>query len=161
MKDIEIIKRLNELAQEKTTLEKQTAERVEQIRAETQALTETIHRRAVGLDESKIALAEKVVMVGGKFERETGCLRRAMNCLAIGGGKMKTVAIAVKDYDRFRGQECDCEYGYGPKHGGHVFMVGLTPDARKRDLTEEECDAAIYYLVHFKDIQEAREKAAA
>lgn len=161
MNDLEIIRRLNELANEKAAIEKKASERLAAIKTERDTLQESLNRRSLGLDENKIALALKVVETTGKFENEGGCLRRAMDCLALGGDTMKTVAIAVKDYAQFHGQQCDCEYGYGPKHGWHVFTVGLTRDARKRELTEEERDAAIYYLVHFKEIEQARRQAAA
>src|SRR5687768_8470312 len=152
MKDIEIARRLEALKRERKELEETTAKRLQAIKVERGQLIETMKRRAAGLDEAKIALAEKVIEVTGKYEREGGCIDRAIASLANGGNYMKKMAIAVKDYDRFHGQGCDCEYGYGPKHGHHVFTIGLTRDARKRELTDEECDAAIYYLVHLKQI---------
>jgi hypothetical protein len=161
MTDIQIARRLEELKRERKQLEEATATRLREIKTERDSLTEAMKRRAAGLDEAKIKLAEKIIEVAGKYEREGGCIEKAIASLASGGDYMKRVAIAVKDYAQFHGQGCDCEYGYGPKHGWHVFTVGLTRDARKRDLTDEECDAAIYYLVHLKQIQEAKQQAAA
>ena len=161
MRDIEIAQRLEELKRERKELEDSTAARLQEIKTEREKLTETMKRRAAGLDENKIALAETVIEVEGKYEREGGCIEKAISHLATGSDYMKRVAIAVKDYAQFSGQGCDCEYGYGPKHGWHVFTIGLTRDARKRDLTEDERDAAIYYLVHLQQIQGAQRQAAA
>jgi hypothetical protein len=159
MRDIEIARRLEELKRERAALEESTSKRLQELKTERETLIETMKRRAAGLDETKIALALNVIEVEGKYEREGGCIDKAIACLATGSDYMKKVAIAVKDYAQFSGQGCDCEYGYGPKHGWHVFTVGLTRDARKRELTEDERDAAVYYLVHLQQIQEARKQA--
>jgi hypothetical protein len=160
MTDLEIAQQLEELKAERLSLESATAIRLQQIKTERDSLVETMKRRSVGLDETKIGIAERIIEVTGKYEREGGCIDRAISCLATGSDYMKRVAISVKDYAQFSGQGCDCEYGYGPKHGWHVFTVGLTRDARKRDLTEDERDAAIYYLVHLRQIQESARQAA-
>ena len=161
MKDIEIARRIEDLKREQKDLEGATAKRLQEIKAERESLIETMKRRAAGLDEAKIALALQVIEVEGKYEREGGCIDKAIAHLANGSDYMKRVAIAVKDYAQFSGQGCDCEYGYGPKHGWHVFTIGLTRDARQRELTEDERDAAIYYLVHLQQIQEAKRQATA
>jgi hypothetical protein len=161
MRDIDIARRLEALRIEQARLETQTADRLKEIKTERAGLIETMQLRAVGLDEGKLRIAESVIYVQGKHEREGGCVDKAIAQIANGDEHLKTIAIAVKDYAQFSGQGCDCTYGYGPKHGHHVFEVGLTREARKRDLTDDERDAAIYYLVHLKQIQEARAKAVA
>jgi len=160
MTDLEIARSLEALKSEQKGLEDSTAKRLSEIKAGRAKLIETMKRRAAGLDEAKIGLALSVIEVEGKYEREGGCIDKAVASLAQGGDYMKRVAISVKDYAQFSGQGCDCEYGYGPKHGHHVFTIGLTREARKRELSEAELDAAIYYLVHLQQIQEAQRQAA-
>jgi len=48
----------------------------------------------------------------------------------------------------------------GPRHGSIIFEIGLTKEARQRDLSAEETDAAIYYLVNLERIQSAAKAPA-
>jgi hypothetical protein len=41
---------------------------------------------------------------------------------------MKEEFIGMKNYAGFGDQECDCSYGYGPKHGSIVFKIGREGD---------------------------------
>lgn len=43
-------------------------------------------------------------------------------------------------------QRSDCEYGFIPSHGGVVDSIGLTSEYLKKDLTDYEIEACIYYL---------------
>lgn len=161
MTDLEIAQQINALKAERAQLEESTQRRIREIKTDLEKLQTSFNVRSVGLDEDKIRLALTVIEVTGKYEREGGCVAKAVASLAKNDSYMNRIAIAVKDYAQFSGQGCDCEYGYGPKHGSHVFTVGLTRDARKRELTEEERDAAIYYLMRLQQIQEAQRQAAA
>lgn len=118
-----------------------------------------------GLDVEKIALAKTVVFASdfsrGGAERESA-RQDAIAWFATGKAGylgLRREFFGTKDYDRWRGQRCDCEYGYGPRHGSIVFQIGLCADARKRDLTEAEKDAAIYYLTNLERIQDQERKA--
>ena len=138
---------------------------------------EIAKRRAVvnqveaGLDAEKIALARTVLRVtdysrGGS--EKASARADAIRQLATGEpirqfyGDLWHVAFGTKNYDRWDGQRCDVEYGYGPCHGSICFSIGLLPEVRQREpkaLTPAETEAAIYYLTHLERIQ-AAEKAA-
>ena len=77
-------------------------------------------------------------------------------------GDLWRVFFGTKNYDQWSGQRCDCEYGCGPRHGSICFRIGLTDAARKRrqaDLSADEVEAAIYYLVNLERVQEAERVA--
>ncbi len=63
-------------------------------------------------------------------------------------------------YDRWYGQRSDHDYGMGPRHGSIIFRIGLVSDARHRELTSAERDAAVYYLMNLEAIQAAKVEAA-
>lgn len=113
---------------------------------------------AEGLDLNTISLAESILAVGkysnGGDERAS-VIRDAIAWLAGTGvrGNLKIEYFGTKQYDRWYGQRSDHSYGYGPKHGSILFSVGLRDDARHRELTQEERDAAIYYLMNLEKIQ--------
>lgn len=142
--------------------------------------TAIMNRRAIlsvahhGFDPNKVALAKSVIYVtdyrqGGADWR--GCITDAVNFLATGKGKYTShydnlwcCYYGTKNYDRWQGQRSDHEYGYGPRHGSNCFEVGLTSSARSRDpreLTPEETEAAIYYLLNVVAIQDAERKQEA
>jgi hypothetical protein len=120
------------------------------------------------LDPEKIALAETVIQVHGLFEKagedRESARTAAVHWIATGEGGyrgLKSEFFGTKDYDRWHGQRSDHEYGYGPKHGSVIFCIGLVTEARKRDLTEPEKEAAIYYLLNLTAIQKAQQEAKA
>lgn len=120
---------------------------------------------AADLDLARIQLGEHIVMTYnrpwrwiGQEERyaehpsseRVACVRDAIRELATdGGGRLHERSFGTKDYDRFADQREDHSYGMGPKHGHIVFSVGLQPEARGRELTPEEIEAAIYLLEAF------------
>ena len=65
---------------------------------------------------------------------------------------MKKQYFGNKRYSGYY-QESSHSYGMGPSHGSIVDEVGLKQDARKRDLTDEEKDACIYYLKNYTAIK--------
>lgn len=55
-------------------------------------------------------------------------LREAAADVAAGCPYLKTKYMATKNYDHWRDQRTDTEYGYAPSHGYIVFRVGLRQD---------------------------------
>lgn len=138
-----------------------------------QELQEGIGVLAAGLDLDQIRTAEEVLTIRGNWayceavndqyhDEENqqvgrGVVRDAINDIANGCGKLKKKAIGFKIYSGFGPQRCDCEYGYGPRHGSVVFAVHLVEKYRKDEvLTEEQASACIYYLMNLKKIGQAR-----
>lgn len=114
------------------------------------------------LDLKKIQLAESILQVSdyrkGGAEWESA-RHDAIQWFATGKAGyqgLKYEFFGTKNYDRWSGQRCDCKYGMGPRHGSICFRIGLTQEARKKDLSEAEKDAAIYYLLNLEKIQDAR-----
>jgi hypothetical protein len=129
-----------------------------------------IARTEAGLDLDKIAMAETVVFASdysyGGDERDSArqdAIKWFAGTLDTRNGyaDLRQVYFGTKNYDRWRGQRSDHSYGMGPRHGGTCFRIELMDAARKRDLTDEEKEAAIYYLLHLEAIQKSRVSAAA
>lgn len=121
----------------------------------------TLALLASGFDEEKIALAEGVLRVYGKYakagEERDSVIKDAIAWLSgesVGYRGLAKEYFGTKDYDRWHGQRSDHAYGYGPSHGCIIFSVGLLPSARAGVLSEAQKDAAIYYLMNIQAIQE-------
>lgn len=121
-----------------------------------------IAQNEAGLDTDKIALAETILHVtdyrkGGQ-DRDSA---RQDAILWFGTGKagyrgLRHEFFGTKNYSGWSGQRCDCGYGMGPRHGSICFRIGLKEEARARDLSDAEREAAIYYLINLERIQAAR-----
>ncbi len=162
---------LTTVAREMFELEKELQEHSKSSMLKSDRLRDEIEkRRAIlemhekGIDAEKVLLAKTVISVtdysrGGR-DRES-VVRDALEQFAAGAPVSRSLNLwntffGTKDYDRWSGQRCDCSYGYGPRHGRIVFSVGLTDEARKRkqcELTKEEVEAVIYYLMNLERIQ--------
>lgn len=60
---------------------------------------------------------------------------------------LKKEFLGYKNYAQFSDQRCDCEYGYGPKHGTIVFSI-----KRSKNYNENKNhDEKIYFLKCFRD----------
>ena len=111
-----------------------------------------------GMNLERIDLAKTVLEVSGRADQcrpsDDGrnkstrklAIQDAINHIAAGDGYLKTHYVGVKNYDRFGDQREDHKYFLGPRHGGIVFSIGLKADARQRDLTADEIEAALYWL---------------
>jgi len=145
-------------------------------RAEADALARiAAHDRRLRLDElgidiAKVKFAETFLYVHGQYER-AGEARDVARQQAIRWfatqkplrdpyDDLRREYFGTKSYDRWHGQSCNCSYGMGPRHGSIIFEIGLTKEARQRDLSAEETDAAIYYLVNLERIQSAAKAPA-
>ena len=110
-----------------------------------------------GFDVIKIQLAESVLYVDGNpygntDVRDKSLAERAMIDIANNTQLLRRQFFGNKRYDGFY-EEWSDTYGSGPTYGSIVDEVGLRRDARGRDLTDDEKDAAIYYLKNFTAIK--------
>lgn len=177
---------LTEAAREMHSLRKQLAEHLEasklqevKLRAHICHCTDILATSANGLDPEKIALARTVVFASGSYVKggddRASVISDAIKQLSTGEpvrptyNDLWTSYFGTKSYDRWHGQRSDHPYGMGPGHGSTIFRVGIVEDVRKTrkqsDLTPDEVEAAIYYLVNLERVQAAeqtsREQAAA
>ena len=119
-----------------------------------------------GSDLQRVELAESVLKVRGLY-KNAGEDRRSVIEDAIKefasnrGAAFAHKYFGTKDCAHWHGQRCDCSYGMGPKHGWIVFSIGLESEARKRDLSDEELNAVLYYLRSIDRIQNSKETAKA
>ena len=121
-----------------------------------------------GLDFEQVTVAESVMYVHGDYgkagEDRERCRTRAIHWFATNEsrgpyGNLQNEYFGTKDYDRWHGQGSDHNYGYGPNYGSIIFSIGLQEDARRRDLTDAEREACVYYLLNLSAIQEAQRAA--
>lgn len=162
-------RRLALLRDELKAHEKVAKERTEQLRQEIGEARLVLRMAQEGLDQEKVNLAQHVIRAGDPEEWGSdgeSCRQDAIRQLSTGKPigaytNLWNEQFATKNYDRWRGQRSDCKYGYGPRHGSICFSIGFTPEVRRRnprELTPEETEAAIYYLVNLERIK-AAEKA--
>jgi len=104
-----------------------------------------------GINIDYVQIAEKVIAVEGKPHAITNDTQNgktladiAIEDIALGCPYLTTKYLGNKKYEGFY-QRCDCEYGYGPRHGYIVDRIELKRD-RNIGITDEEKDACIYYL---------------
>jgi len=111
-----------------------------------------------GFDLSRIKIAEDVLsfempeIFDPKEEDMLGVIEDAILWFS---GNMNKIRFSldeyrygVKNYDRFRNQRSDHWYNSCPRHGSLTFTLGLRD--RRAELTEDQRNAAIYYLEMFK-----------
>ncbi|MBK9496676.1 MAG: hypothetical protein IPO08_19680 [Xanthomonadales bacterium] len=133
------------------------------------ALTDVRHQignAKGGLDNDRIAIARGILKIQGSYlnggQDKGSVIRDAVDWLATGKSAayqgLDQSDYGTKSYDRWFGQRSDHEWG-GPRHGSIIFQIGLKD--RKRELTEEERDAAIYFLLNIEGWETARNQAKA
>lgn len=116
------------------------------------ALSTIISVGTAGYDVEKVQLAESLLYISGNVWNS--CEGRVLSQVAIEDiaadcPRLSKQYFGNKKYDRFY-QQCDCEYGMGPSHGGIVESISLKD--RHHTMTSEEKDACIYYLSNIEQI---------
>ncbi len=119
-----------------------------------------------GLDLDVIARGLEIIKVSGSYTRggqdRASVIRDAIDWLATGKCAayqgLHQSDYGTKNYDRWSGQRSDHEWG-GPKHGCMVFEIGLRD--RKQEMTAEQRDAAIYFLLNIEAWEQARAQVPA
>lgn len=161
MKLNEILKRRQEISIELGRLSKEYEKMTGIFKKENEELArlESIAVNDVTLDY--VMIAEKILYTRGNpsntCEREV-LTELAAYDIAHGGKHLAKEFYGNKNYGSYY-QRCDCQYGYGPRHGSICEEVGLRSEYRGEELTDEEKDACIYYLKNFKKIYDATKKA--
>ena len=145
----QLTKELRELKEWHARSEKELESRIDKHR-------EAISQWKNGLDHSLIQTAESVLFVEGEFGYgdDQKMVLKAIDDIAAGCPVLKHEYFGTKDYDRWHHQGTQSRYGCGPRHGSVVFAIKLRD--RKNDLTDDEKDAAIYYLLNLKEIHKAK-----
>lgn len=160
------MKTLSEIVRARVAAEKLCREKAaewtefsREINAEIERLRRLEAVAAAGVDIAKVQLAETILVVEGQpsIHVDGRCIAdEAIRDLATGCRHLKKEFFGNKRYDSYY-QACDCSYGMGPRHGSIVDEVGLNRDARGRELTAEETDACIYYLMNYSTIKLAKQ----
>ena len=158
----EIVKERNEKSIELSKLQSDFQKEEKRLKAEIQHLLSFENTAESGFDVIKIQLAESVLYVHGNPYGITdgggaNLANRAIIDIANDNCHMKDRYFGNKTYSGYY-QESSHSYGMGPGYGGIVDEVGLNKEAIKRDLTNDEKDACIYYLKNYPKIKEAKIK---
>ena len=156
----EIVAERNQKQIELAGLRKEFEAKEKSLLNEIQSLLKLENTAENGFDVVKIQLAESVLSVcGNPYGNADGGVKklaeRAIIDIANNTQFMRKQYFGNKRYSGYY-QESSHSYGMGPSHGSIVDEVGLKQDARKRDLTDEEKDASIYYLKNYIAIKEAK-----
>lgn len=156
----EIVAERNQKQIELASLRKEFEAKEKSLTNEIQSLLKLENTAENGFDVIKIQLAESVLAIGGNpYGNADGggkkLAERAIIDIANNTQFMRKQYFGNKRYSGYY-QESSHSYGMGPSHGSIVDEVGLKQDARKRDLTDEEKDASIYYLKNYTAIKEAK-----
>jgi len=156
----EIVAERNQKQIELASLRKEFEAKEKSLSNEIQSLLKLENTAENGFDVIKIQLAESVLVIGGNPYGNTDgggkkLAERAIIDIANNTQFMRKQYFGNKRYSGYY-QESSHSYGMGPSHGSIVDEVGLKQDARKRDLTDEEKDASIYYLKNYTAIKEAK-----
>lgn len=164
MKLNEIIKRKAEINFEISVIESKYKSEKTPLVKEYQELNTLQRIGAENIDTDIVVLAESILKVyGDPYGQTDGVPARtiaecAISDLATGCKHLRKEFYGNKQYSGFY-QRCDCEYGYGPSHGSTVDYIGLRN--QDKELSPEEQDACIYYLMNYKKIAEAKKKEKA
>lgn len=139
-----------------STAKKNLLDRIEQLQVQQNQWKE-------GLDVAKIEAAKMVIRVRGNTgtDRVAPARREIINAaledLSRGPVRLLKEYLGIKNYSGFGDQHSCHSYGTGPRHGHIVFAIELKE--RTRPLTHEEKEAAIYYLLNLRKIEEAAKEA--
>lgn len=167
------VRRAADLRRELQSHEEAAKARSMDLRQQIVAVQREIELDSAQLDFGKIEAAYKVLFVRGTYakagDERAGVIADAVHQIATGEMRgyrgLDHENFGTKSYDRWHGQRCDCEPGFGPRHGSIIFQIGLTKEAKERGgieaLTDDEREAAVYLLTRLEAVQTAEAKAAA
>lgn len=142
----EIEKKIDELKSNLATENERHKKEVNYIQKE---LNEVKRQKSIlmsNINLDQVKLAENVLKIDGEFNKV--CVLDAINDIVSDKLALRTEYFGAKNYEGWRHQRVDCNYGYGPRHGYVVFRVEFKSPYRGKDaqLTIEEKDACLYYL---------------
>lgn len=139
------------------------------LRAEIGELERLYNLAVNNIDVEAILKAESVLSIGVIKDFPSGddlsCVEDAIKYMAgtleiTSWNDMKNTTYSTKNYSGWYHQREDHQYGYGPRHGSTVFSIGLKPEYRTAELTQEQRNACIYMLESLKAGKLNQKKAA-
>ena len=116
------------------------------------------------LDLDKVEAGRKILYVhGNPYGESDDVLLDLSNTIAkcaiadiLDGCKhLRAEYFGNKRYEGYY-QRCDCNYGFGPSHGRIVDSIELRNP--KMELTEDDVEAAVYYLTVWQQLPEANKE---
>lgn len=106
-------------------------------------------------DINKIQVAESVINCRGDITAwvdGASLVDRAIADIALGCKNLRERYFGNKRYDGYY-QNSNHTYHMGPSHGYIVDEIGLKQEFRHGNLTDEEKDACLYYLINYNKIK--------
>lgn len=155
-KDLEI--KIRELKNEIDILRSEYNKTLKEKQTKLDNLQTKLNLAYAGVNVDYLDIAKKILYVEGLKYCKTGesphAVSKAINDVMDGFKLLRREYFGAKNYAQWECQSITCRYGYGPTHGSVVFRIGMTDIARKRkDFTDEEIDACLYYLRHLDQIK--------
>ena len=159
MRAAQHVLRLKNLHEERKYEKERHERRMNEIDGEIKKSAEAVEIFQSGLELDRVEIAESVIYAIGEFGYgdDFRVVRKAIDDVAAGCPILRNEYLGTKNYDRWHHQEIQYRYGYGPRHGDVVFEIGLKNP--KQELTDEQQEAVIYYLLNLAKIREATAKA--
>jgi len=171
---VEIVKERAKLNARNDRLQRRYQKARSLIDARQSALIEAEALLMNGLDAARINHARDIIRIQGRAtdichgsyddqnrkHTRRDAVEYAKRVIADGGEKLASEYVGVKNYEGFGDQREDHKYGYGPRHGDIVFSIGLSKQARARELTNSEIEDALYLLNALPEIEAIRAKVA-
>ena len=168
------MKKLHEIVKEKDGKQNELSELIKNfekaksnLQRQIESLKELEKLAVENKDIEKIQIARGIILVSGNPYGKTSDVTKFGNptiaeCAIIDIANdcphLRRMYFGNKVYEAFY-QRCDCEYGYGPSHGGIVDRIELRD--LKRKLSDDEKDACIYFLKNYSKIQAIKSVAVA
>lgn len=146
MKLLTLEQRLTENTTALITENNRHAETLKLLTAEAEKLLTLKKQVMLGADVDRIANAEAVIYIRGFKRLREDMIQRAINDALADFKHLRVRTLSIKDYERFSGQEVDCEYGYGPSHGYIVSEIGLKKPDKETVYSEDQLEDVIYFL---------------
>lgn len=161
MKLNEIVKQRQIKVEAKRGLIEEYTKNIKDLDKQIKTLTEKEALLLNDMNLDKVTIAEEIltcegdvtIICGGEVLTELASIDISNGC-----PRLKKHYFGNKEYSGFH-QRCDCEYFFGPKHGGISERIQLNVEYRGKDLTDDQKDACIYYLKNYKRIQSLRQTA--
>jgi hypothetical protein len=143
-----LVQHIDQLATEKSQEVLRNRAELARIEGEQKKAEIALEAARRGVPPDVFDLARKLIWQEGACNsgQRGDAVRDAMSEIAAGGGRLQKEYFGTKDYDRWYDQREDHAYGYGPRHGSMVFRVGLTDEARRRELASHEIEACLSVL---------------
>lgn len=154
---LEIHRELEKINTAQKELQEKYENELRILKAQKKELKTKLQYEIYGIDSNRIDNAKRFIYIEGLENfgyGETGfCINEFISDFINDNYKILKEYYGCKDYDRFRCQQSNHRYGFGPTHGNIVFSIRATQDFREGKITPNEKDKndILYMLENVKN----------